>query len=128
LLRDQLVILFILVMNYKFKVMLSYLAVSSLLGIFSYVYLSFIPGVFNLWMVGSFSIPLFAGILEITFKNTTLNPNSIQIGLFRLAIATFSIQVILKGIYEIALKDFRGEWIYMVAWMLLLTTSLNVNE
>ena len=127
-LRDQLVILFILVMNYKFKVMLSYLAVSSLLGIFSYVYLSFIPGVFNLWMVGSFSIPLFAGILEITFKNTTLNPNSIQIGLFRLAIATFSIQVILKGIYEIALKDFRGEWIYMVAWMLLLTTSLNVNE
>jgi hypothetical protein len=115
-------------MNYKFKVMLSYLAVSSLIGIFSYVYLSFIPGVFNLWLVGSFSIPLFAGILEITFRKKTIKPKSIKKGLFRLAIATISVQVILKGIYEIALKDFRGEFIYIAGWMLFLLASLSVKE
>jgi hypothetical protein len=115
-------------MNYKWKVLLSYLVISTLVGIFSYVYLSFVPGVFNLWMVGAFSIPLFAGILEVAIKQTTNKPNHIQRGLFRLAIATMTVQVILKGIYEIALTNLRGEFMYVIAWMLLILASLSAKE
>ena len=115
-------------MSYKLKVMLSYVLISLLVGIFSYVYLSFVPGVFNLSMVGAFSIPLLAGILEVAIKQKENKPNHIQRGLFRLAIATMTVQVVLKGIYQIALTNFRGEFIYVSAWMLLIVASLFIKE
>jgi hypothetical protein len=42
--------------------------------------------------------------------------------------ATITVQVILKGIYEIALTNFRGEIIFVIAWMLLILTSFSVKE
>jgi hypothetical protein len=105
-----------------------YCFATGVVGIFSYVYLSFVPGVFNLWIIGAFSVPMIAALVEMIFTNFVNKQYPIRISLFRLAIATMTMQVILKGIYDIARLDFRGEWIYMVAWMLLLITSLNVKE
>ena len=61
-------------MIYKLKVILSYLGISTFVGTFSYVYLSFVPGVFNLWMVGAFCVPLIAGIFEIVFGKLLNTP------------------------------------------------------
>lgn len=115
-------------MIYKLKVILSYLGISTFVGTFSYVYLSFVPGVFNLWMVGAFCVPLIAGIIEIVFGKNMNRKHPIRVSLFRLGVATLTVQVILKGIYEIALTNFRGEIIFVIAWMLLILTSFNVKE
>ena len=115
-------------MIYKLKVILGYVFLSGLVRTFSYVYLSFVPGVFNLWMVGAFGVPVLAGLVEIVFGKTINRQHKARVVFFRMAMATITVQVILKGIYEIALTNFRGEIIYIVAWMLLLLTSLIVKE
>jgi hypothetical protein len=115
-------------MIYKFKVVLGYVFTSGLVGTFSFVYLGYIPGVFNLSMVGAFCIPLLSGILELSFGKTMNQEHRTRVVLFRLAMATVTVQVILKGIYEIALTNFRGEIIYVLAWMLLILISLMVKE
>lgn len=115
-------------MMYKLKVILGYVFLSTLVGVFSYVYLSFVPGVFNFWMVAAFGVPVLAGLVEIGLGKTMNQEHRTRVVLFRLAMATVTIQVILKGIYEIALTNFRGEMIYVIAWMLLLMTSLIVKE
>lgn len=115
-------------MSYKVKVIFGYVFISGLVGSFSYVYLSFVPGVFNLWMVGAFGVPVLAGLVEIGFGKTMNRLHQIRVNLFRLAVATITVQVILKGIYEIALTNFRGEWIFTTAWMLLILTSVDVKE
>jgi len=126
--NDPFPTLFTLVMNHKLSAFMWYCFATGVVGIFSYVYLSFVPGVFNLWIIGAFSVPMIAALVEMIFTNFVNKQYPIRISLFRLAIATMTMQVILKGIYDIARLDFRGEWIYMVAWMLLLITSLNVKE
>lgn len=115
-------------MIYKLKVILSYLGISTFVGAFSYVYLSFVPGVFNLWMVGAFCVPLLAGIFEFVFSKNMNSKHPIRVSLFRLAVATLTVQVILRGIYEIALTNFRGEIIFVIAWILLVVASLAVKE
>lgn len=115
-------------MIYKLKVILSYLGISTFVGTFSYVYLSIVPGVFNLWMVGAFCVPLIAGIFEIVFGKNMNPKHPIRVSLFRLAVATLTVQVILRGIYEIALTNFRGEIIFVIAWALLILTSFSVKE
>ena len=115
-------------MIYKLKVILGYGFTSSLVGAFSYVYLSFVPGVFNLWMVGAFCVPILAGLVEVFFGKTMSKQQPLRTSLFRLATATITVQVILKGIFEIALTTFRGEIIYVVAWIFLFLTGLMVKE
>lgn len=126
-LSDQFLTLFTLDMIDKLKVIIVYFMVSTLVGVFSFVYLSFVPGVFNFWMVSAFCVPLLAGLLEVGLGKIASN-YPIRVGLYRLAIATITFQVILKGIYEIALTTFRGEWLYMVAWMVLVFVSVLVKE
>lgn len=115
-------------MNDKLKISLIYLGITTLVGTFSYVYLSFVPGVFNVWMVGAFSVPLLAGLLEVLLSKWVNPISPIRTNLFRLAIATMTVQVMLKGVYEIALTNFRGEWIYIAAWLFLLLISVVIKE
>lgn len=109
-------------MNYKLKIIIGYLIASAFLGVFSYVYLSFVPGVFNLWMVGVFSIPLLGSILEIWLRKNNLP--SLGWTLYRLGLSTLVVQLILKGIYEIALASFKGEIYFLLTAITLLIIGL----
>ncbi len=98
---------------------------SLLLGVFSIVYLSFVPGVFNLWMVSVFSIPLLGSVLELWLRKK----DQLSLGwtLYRLGLSTFAVQFILKGIYEIALASFKGEIYFFLAATVLLCVGLYIQ-
>ncbi len=109
-------------MNYKLKIFIGYLLSSLFLGIFSTIYLSFVPGVFNLWMVGVFSIPLLGSILELFLRRK----NELSLGwtLYRLGLCTIVVQLILKGVYDIALASFKGELLFFLTAMIVLVLGL----
>lgn len=113
-------------MNYKLRILLGYVVASLLLGLFSYIYLSFVPGVFNLWMVGVFSVPLFGSLMELSLRKTS--EPSLGWTLYRLGLSTMAVQVVLKGVYEIALTTFRGEIFFWIATILLLGGGLIVQS
>lgn len=112
-------------MNYKFKTLIGYILSSLLIGLFSMIYLSFVPGVFNLWMVGVFSVPLFGSVLELLLRKNN-NP-SLGWTLYRLSLSTLVVQLILKGVYEIALADFKGEIYFLLATTILFALGLIVQ-
>lgn len=124
-LSDPLVILFTLAMNYKLSIFIGYVLSSVVLGLFSMIYLSFVPGVFNIWMVGVFSVPLLGSGIEIGLRKK----NEVSLGwtLYRLGLSTLAVQWILKGIYEIALTSFRGEIYFLVTAILLLGLGLLIQ-
>lgn len=109
-------------MNYKLKILIGYLLSSLFLGIFSTIYLSFVPGVFNLWMVGVFSIPLLGSILELSLRRK--NKPSLGWTLYRLGLCTIVVQLILKGVYDIALASFKGEFLFFSTAMIVLVLGL----
>lgn len=109
-------------MHFKRKHLLTYLSLTLLVGIFSSVYLSFVPGVFNGWMAYAFVIPLTAMMIEILwYKKRSTIGGWIA---FRLGSATLVVQFILKGIYQIALTSFGLEWLFIVLVVLLFGYSL----
>ena len=112
-------------MNSKLKLGFGYGIVTILIGIFSYVYLSFVPGVFNLWMVGVAAVPFIGGGIELYLRKQ--KESSMGWTFYRLGIATLTVQLILKGIYEIALSSFRGELIYMVSWIVCIGLGLIIQ-
>lgn len=109
-------------MNYKLKILIGYLLSSLFLGIFSTIYLSFVPGVFNLWMVGVFSIPLLGSVLELLLRKN--NESSLGWTLYRLGLSTTAVQLILKGVYDIALASFKGEFFFFAMAIILLVFGL----
>ena len=113
------------VMNYKLRIGIGYLISSLLLGLFSMVYLSFVPGVFNLWMVGVFSIPLLGSVLELWLRKR----DELSLGwtFYRLGLSTIAVQLILKGVYDIALTSFRGEIYFFLAAIVLLCVGLYIQ-
>jgi hypothetical protein len=112
-------------MNSKLKLGFGYGIVTILIGIFSYVYLSFVPGVFNLWMVGVAAVPFIGGGIELYLRKQ--KESSMGWTFYRLGIATLTVQLILKGIYEIALSSFRGEIIYVVSWIVCIGLGLIIQ-
>ena len=112
-------------MNSKLKIVFGYAIIMILIGIFSYVYLSFVPGVFNVWMVGVASVPFIGGGIEIFLRKQ--KASSMGWTFYRLGIATLTVQLILKGIYEIALSSFRGEIIYVVSWIVCIVLGLIIQ-
>jgi hypothetical protein len=110
------------VMHFKRKHLLTYLSLTLLVGTFSFVYLSFVPGVFNFWMAYAFVIPLTAMMIEILwYKKRSTISGWIA---FRLGSATLVVQFILKGIYQIALTGFALEWLFIILVVLLFGYSL----
>jgi hypothetical protein len=112
-------------MHYKLKIFLGYFVSSLFLGIFSFVYLSFVPGVFNIWMVGVFSIPLLGSSLELWRRKN--NQASLGWTCYRLGLTTFVVQLVLKGVYEIALTGFRGELYFFFTATFLLVLGLYIQ-
>ena len=109
-------------MYFNRKHLLTYLSLTLVVGIFSLVYLSFVPGVFNFWMAYAFVIPLTAMIIEILwYKKRSTIAGWIAL---RLGSATLVVQFILKGIYQIALTSFQLEWLFIVMVVLLIGYSL----
>jgi hypothetical protein len=113
-------------MNYKLRIGIGYLMSSLLLGVFSIVYLSFVPGVFNLWMVSVFSIPLLGSVLELWLRKK----DQLSLGwtLYRLGLSTFAVQLILKGVYDIALTSFKGEIYFFLAAILLFVIGIWIQS
>lgn len=117
--------LYTLAMNYKLSTFIGYTLSSIVLGLFSMIYLSYVPGVFNFWMVGVFSVPLLGSVVEIGLRKK----HEVSLGwtLYRLGLSTLAVQWILKGIYEIALTSFRGEIYFFVTAILLLGLGLLIQ-
>ena len=112
-------------MNYKLKIVIGYGLSSGVLGLFSFIYLSFVPGVFNLWMFGVFSIPLLGSILELWLRKN--HQPSLGWTMYRLGLSTLSVQIILKGIYDIALASFKGEIYFFLAAIFLIVIGLAIQ-
>jgi hypothetical protein len=112
-------------MNFKIKLGVGYGIVTIFIGIFSYVYLSFVPGVFNLWMVGVATVPFVGGLIELLIRKQ--KTTSVGWTFYRLGLATLTVQLILKGIYDIALSSFRGETYYVIAWIVFISLGLVVQ-
>jgi len=113
-------------MNYKLNIVIGYLLSSLFLGLFSFIYLSFVPGVFNLWMVGVFLIPVLGCTLELWWRKN--HQPSLGWTCYRLGLTTFAVEWILKGVYEIALTGFRGELYFFLSASVLLLLGLYIQS
>jgi len=76
-------------------------------------------------MVGGAGVPFIGGGIELYLRKQ--KESSMGWTFYRLGIATLTVQLILKGIYEIALSSFRGELIYVVSWIVCIGLGLIIQ-